>query len=77
LRAAKVKMTVHQLDTLGEPANGPVQQELEKITGQLTVPQVFIGGKFVGGADFFDELRKKGSEAIPEFFEEQGAELDQ
>jgi glutaredoxin-related protein len=70
-------MTDHVLDLLGEPANGPVQQELEKITGQLTVPQVFVSGKFVGGADFFDELREKGSEAIPEFFKEQGAELDE
>ena len=33
-------MTVHELDTLGEPRNGPVQQELEKKTKVITVPQV-------------------------------------
>eukprot|EP00239_Pterosperma_sp_CCMP1384_P002356 CAMPEP_0197849632 /NCGR_PEP_ID=MMETSP1438-20131217/12759_1 /TAXON_ID=1461541 /ORGANISM="Pterosperma sp., Strain CCMP1384" /LENGTH=58 /DNA_ID=CAMNT_0043462411 /DNA_START=292 /DNA_END=468 /DNA_ORIENTATION=- len=36
---------------MGEPRNGPVQQELEKITGVITVPQVFINGKFWGTND--------------------------
>jgi len=61
LSGLKTDMVVHQLDTLGEPANGPVQQELEKITGQLTVPQVFVDGKFIGGRSEIDELQAAGT----------------
>jgi len=50
-------MMVFELDELGEPRNGLVQQELEKITGVLTVPQVFVDGEFIGGANDIDELR--------------------
>lgn len=56
------KMTVLYLDTLGEPKNGPVQQELEKITGFLSTPQVFVNGRFVsGGKDMEKVPSLKGS----------------
>jgi len=37
-------MTVHELDTMGEPRNGPVQQELQKITKIITVPVIISSG---------------------------------
>lgn len=49
-------MIVHELDVLGEPRNGPVQKELEKITTVITVPQVFIDGVYFGSAESVDEL---------------------
>jgi len=54
-------MTVHHLDTLGEPKNGPVQQELEKITGIMSVPQVFVKGKFIGNGQTIDDLKAAGT----------------
>lgn len=53
-------MTVYQLDEYKEPANGPVQQELNKITGTLSVPQIFVGGKFIGGATDIEKLKADG-----------------
>jgi len=41
-------MEVMELDTMGEPRNGPVQQALEAISGTLSVPQVFVNGEFMG-----------------------------
>ena len=43
-----VQLKIIDLDTMGEPRNGPVQQELNKITGVMSVPQVFVKGKFFG-----------------------------
>ena len=54
-------MIVHELDSLGEPRNGPVQQELQKRTGILTVPQVFISGKFFGDASAVDRKVDAGT----------------
>lgn len=57
MKAERVPMTIHELDELGEPRNGPVQRELEKITNILTIPQVFIEGKFFGEAATIDKLK--------------------
>lgn len=54
-------MEVFQLDLLGEPPNGPVQQELQKKTGIITVPQVFVGGKFMGSGGEIGELAAAGT----------------
>jgi glutaredoxin-related protein len=51
-----LKMVVHELDNMGEPRNGPVQHELEKITGVVTVPQVFINGCYFGNAADVDKM---------------------
>eukprot|EP00746_Dinoflagellata_sp_MGD_P010504 gnl/MRDRNA2_/MRDRNA2_121712_c0_seq1.p1 gnl/MRDRNA2_/MRDRNA2_121712_c0~~gnl/MRDRNA2_/MRDRNA2_121712_c0_seq1.p1 ORF type:complete len:288 (-),score=52.03 gnl/MRDRNA2_/MRDRNA2_121712_c0_seq1:106-969(-) len=56
LKSENADMTMYYLDELGEPANGPVQQELEKITGILSCPQVFVNGKYVGGGKTLDML---------------------
>lgn len=53
-----MKMAVHELDEMGQPRNGPVQQALERITGVLTVPQVFIDGKYFGNASTVDDMKK-------------------
>ncbi len=33
------------------PQGNEVQDALQPITGRRTVPQVFVGGKFIGGCD--------------------------
>jgi len=60
LKEENADMTVYQLDEYQEPANGPVQQELNKITGTLSVPQVFVEGKFIGGATDIEKLKADG-----------------
>ena len=45
----KVPYTAYELDEL--PQGDEIQQSLVSISGQRTVPNVFIGGKHVGGSD--------------------------
>ncbi|XP_021763370.1 monothiol glutaredoxin-S10-like [Chenopodium quinoa] len=50
---------VIELDELG--AQGPqLQKVLERLTGQYTVPNVFIGGKHIGGCSETVKLYHKG-----------------
>ncbi|KAM3190485.1 hypothetical protein ACQJBY_068527 [Aegilops geniculata] len=50
---------VIELDQLG--AQGPqLQKVLERLTGQSTVPNVFIGGKHIGGCTDTVKLYRKG-----------------
>ena len=44
-----VDTKVHELDTL--PNGTAIQKELEILTHQRTVPNVFVGGKHLGGND--------------------------
>jgi monothiol glutaredoxin len=37
-----------------------IRQELSDISGWPTIPQVFIGGELVGGADIVEELASSG-----------------
>ena len=37
-----------------------IRQELSDISGWPTIPQVFIGGELVGGADIIEELASSG-----------------
>ncbi len=37
-----------------------IRQELSEISGWPTIPQVFIGGELVGGADIVEELASSG-----------------
>lgn len=49
---------VYELDQL---VDGPdLKRALEIITGQSTVPQVFIGAKYIGGADCIVDLERTG-----------------
>ena len=51
-----MRLDVTELDVIGEPRNGPVQQLLKKKSGRTTVPQVFVNGEFVGGDDDMKRL---------------------
>lgn len=54
-----VEPLVIELDELG--AQGPqLQKVLERLTGQFTVPNVFIGGKHIGGCTDTVKLYHKG-----------------
>ncbi|KAJ1488818.1 glutaredoxin, partial [Baffinella frigidus] len=48
-------------DELDQMHDGPqIQQELMKLTGQRTVPNVFINGKHLGGNDDLMAARNSG-----------------
>ncbi|CAN1269996.1 Glutaredoxin-C5, chloroplastic [Linum perenne] len=54
-----VEPLVIELDELG--AQGPqLQKILERVTGQHTVPNVFIGGEHIGGCTDTLKLQRKG-----------------
>ncbi|XVF21463.1 hypothetical protein REPUB_Repub12eG0092400 [Reevesia pubescens] len=50
---------VIELDELG-PQGPQLQKVLERLTGQHTVPNVFIGGKHIGGCSDTVKLYRKG-----------------
>ena len=56
-----LRVDVTELDVIGEPRNGPVQQLLKKTSGRTTVPQVFINSKFIGGDDDMKRLAAAGA----------------
>jgi monothiol glutaredoxin len=49
--------TVTAVDVLPDPA---IRQELTQISGWPTIPQVFVKGELVGGADIVEELEASG-----------------
>ena len=55
LRAAGAPVTA--VDILPDPT---IRQELAEISGWPTIPQVFIRGELVGGADIVEELQASG-----------------
>ena len=55
LRAAGAPVTA--VDILPDPA---IRQELSQLSGWPTVPQVFVGGELIGGADITQELAESG-----------------
>ncbi|XP_044491292.1 glutaredoxin-C5, chloroplastic-like [Mangifera indica] len=54
-----VEPLVIELDEMG-PQGLQVQKVLERLTGQHTVPNVFIGGKHIGGCTDTVKLYRKG-----------------
>ena len=61
----------YQQDNLG----GKIRTVLEDCTGSPTIPQVFIGGKHVGGAtELFDAMRDGSMQVL---FEEHGVSFDE
>jgi monothiol glutaredoxin len=48
---------ISAVDILPDPQ---IRQELSAISGWPTIPQVFIGGELVGGADICEELYASG-----------------
>ena len=71
LRAAGAPVTA--VDILPDPR---FRQELSSISGWPTIPQVFVKGELVGGADIVEELAATGelerklSEALGEAYRE-------
>ena len=55
LRAAGAPVTT--VDVLPDPQ---IRQELSALSGWPTIPQVFIRGELVGGADIVEELHASG-----------------
>ena len=55
LRAAGAPVTA--VDVLADPA---IRQELSALSGWPTIPQLFVGGELVGGADIAQELSESG-----------------
>jgi monothiol glutaredoxin len=55
LRSAGAPVTA--VDILPDPG---IRQELSALSGWPTIPQVFIGGELVGGADIVQELAATG-----------------
>ena len=45
------------VDVLADPA---IRQELSEISGWPTIPQVFVKGELIGGADITQELGESG-----------------
>ena len=55
LRAAGAPVTA--VDVLPDPT---IRQELSEVSGWPTIPQVFVKGELVGGADITQELAETG-----------------
>src|SRR5436190_1446864 len=55
LRGAGAPVTA--VDILPDPA---IRQELSAVSGWPTIPQVFVNGELVGGADITQELAESG-----------------
>jgi len=55
LRAAGAPVTA--VDILPDPS---IRQELAEVSGWPTIPQVFVKGELVGGADITQELAESG-----------------
>ena len=55
LRAAGAPVTA--VDILPDPS---IRQELQEVSGWPTIPQVFVKGELVGGADITQELAESG-----------------
>jgi monothiol glutaredoxin len=55
LREAGAPITA--VDILPDPA---IRQELQAISGWPTIPQVFVNGELIGGADITQELGESG-----------------
>ena len=55
LRAAGAPVTA--IDVLPDPQ---IRQELSALSGWPTIPQIFIKGELVGGADIVEELYQSG-----------------
>jgi monothiol glutaredoxin len=68
---------VTAVDVLPDPE---IRQELSALSGWPTIPQVFIGGELVGGADIVEELAASGeleqklSESLGNGYRDEAAE---
>lgn len=58
LKQHGAKATVIELDEIADGSS--IQDYLAEITGQRTVPNIFIDGKHIGGCSDIEALEKKG-----------------
>lgn len=65
----QVSAKVLELDTMGDEG-AQIQSTLQTITGCRTVPQVFVGGKFIGGCNDTVAAYKAGK--LKQVFQEAG-----
>jgi monothiol glutaredoxin len=71
LQAAGAPVTA--VDILPDPR---IRQELSALSGWPTIPQVFVRGELIGGADIVEELASNG-ELVAKLDEALGAERTQ
>jgi monothiol glutaredoxin len=57
LQALQMHGPVHTVDVLTEP---DVREGIKEYSNWPTIPQIYIGGKFVGGSDIVRELAERG-----------------
>jgi monothiol glutaredoxin len=69
---AAVGAPVTTVDILPDPR---IRQELQAISGWPTIPQVFVKGELIGGADITEELLESG-ELETKIVDAVGAERD-
>merc|ERR1711879_627667 len=53
-------MDIIELDIMGQPRHGPIQQALKAKTGSSTVPQAFVNGSYIGGCQEIENLHRRG-----------------
>jgi len=53
-------MDIIELDLMGQPRHGPIQQVLRQKTGSSSVPQAFVNGTYVGGCQEMEALHAQG-----------------
>eukprot|EP01025_Chloroclados_australasicus_P040405 TRINITY_DN42188_c1_g1_i1.p1 TRINITY_DN42188_c1_g1~~TRINITY_DN42188_c1_g1_i1.p1 ORF type:complete len:181 (-),score=1.54 TRINITY_DN42188_c1_g1_i1:117-584(-) len=58
-RDLEVDAKVVELDQIHEGVD--IQQELQRLTGSRTVPQVFVGGEYIGGNSETQSLHRSGN----------------
>mmetsp|Transcript_15814 Transcript_15814/g.36619 ORF Transcript_15814/g.36619 Transcript_15814/m.36619 type:complete len:109 (-) Transcript_15814:130-456(-) len=56
-----VKIMIRDLDKMKEPSGPVMAKTLKDMTGQTSVPNIFIDGKHFGGNSDLQEAHKSGS----------------
>ena len=57
LRQAGAEGSIHSIDVLADPE---IRESIKEYSDWPTIPQVYIGGEFVGGCDITRELYATG-----------------
>ena len=57
LRRAGAEGSIHSIDVLADPE---IRESIKEYSDWPTIPQVYIGGEFIGGCDITRELYETG-----------------
>jgi monothiol glutaredoxin len=57
LRRAGAEGSIHSIDVLSDPE---IRESIKEYSDWPTIPQVYIGGEFIGGCDITRELFETG-----------------